>query len=90
MICYILQIIYSAVLRAYGRGRQWQRVAGVLQEMRERRVQPDLICYNTAIDAYAKSGQWQPALDLLATMHRAGCPPDVTSYGSAIAGKLHC
>jgi pentatricopeptide repeat protein len=56
----------------------------LLEEMRAKGVEPDVITYNASISACGKGGQWEKALQLLEEMRAKGVEPDVFTYGAVI------
>ncbi|CAK0790319.1 unnamed protein product, partial [Prorocentrum cordatum] len=68
-------------------GEQWQRALALLSEMREAKLEPNVISYNAWISACAKGEQWQRALALLSAMREAKLEPNVISYN---AGTSAC
>eukprot|EP00927_Polykrikos_kofoidii_P043452 TRINITY_DN37526_c0_g1_i1.p1 TRINITY_DN37526_c0_g1~~TRINITY_DN37526_c0_g1_i1.p1 ORF type:complete len:846 (-),score=104.12 TRINITY_DN37526_c0_g1_i1:31-2499(-) len=75
---------FGALISESRREKQWQVTVGLLQEMQEQHLKPDLKHYNETIAACAKGGQWSKALDLLKDMRERGVDPDVISYNSSI------
>ncbi|CAK0862381.1 unnamed protein product, partial [Prorocentrum cordatum] len=62
------------------------RALALLGEMREAKVEPDVISYSAGISACEKSEQWPRALALLCEMRAAKLEPDVTlSYSAGIS-----
>ena len=56
---------FSMAISACGRARKPQRSLALLEEMRTRGVEPDVISFNAAISACEKGGQWELALWML-------------------------
>ena len=77
-------------ISAWGRARQPQRSLALLDEMRTRGVEPDVISFNAAISACGKGEQWERALSLLEEMQSRGLEPDVTSFNAAISACEQC
>ena len=65
--------------------RSGERALELLEGMRERGIEPDVISYSAAISACEKGGQWERALELLEGMRERGIEPDVISYSAAIS-----
>ena len=78
-------IACSSAITACERGQQWERAISLLKEMRERRVQPNVITYNAAMSACEKGDSWQGAFSLFAEMIDLKISHSVVSYGAAIA-----
>ncbi|CAK0800945.1 unnamed protein product [Prorocentrum cordatum] len=79
---------YNAGISACEKGEQWQRALALLSEMREAKLEPDVISYSAGISACEKGGQWQPALALLSEMQGAKLETDsATPLGSARARR---
>ncbi|CAK0879318.1 unnamed protein product [Prorocentrum cordatum] len=66
----------NAGISACEKGIQWHRAFALLSEMREAKLEPDVI-YNVGISACTKGEQWQRALALLSEMWEAKLEPDV-------------
>lgn len=59
--------------------------ASLLDEMRHRGVEPDVITYSAAILACEKGEQWERALSLLDEMQHGGIEPNEFSFDAAIS-----
>ena len=57
----------------------------LLDEMPQRRLDPDVISFSAAISACEKSEQWEKALELLDEMQQRKLEPDVISFSAAIS-----
>ena len=55
-------------ISACKKGRQWEKALQLLDEMQQRRLEPDVVSYITAISAREMNGQWEKALFLLDVM----------------------
>ncbi|CAK0904775.1 unnamed protein product [Prorocentrum cordatum] len=75
---------YSAGISACERGEQWQRALLLLSEMREAKLEPDVI-HHAGISACEKDGQWQQASSLLSEMGDMELEPNVVSYSAVIS-----
>ena len=56
-------VSYNAGISACGKGEQWQRASALLSEMREVKLEPDVISYNAGVRACRMGEQWQLALE---------------------------
>ena len=72
-------------ITAWGRAREPQRALALLEEMKSRSVEPDVISFSAAISACGAGGQWERALSLLEEMRTRGVEPDVISFSAAIS-----
>ena len=81
-------VSYSAGISACEKGEQWQRALALLSEMREAKLEPNVITYSSWISACENGGQWQRALWLLGVMRDVKVVPDAASYSPAIASLL--
>ncbi|CAK0858602.1 unnamed protein product [Prorocentrum cordatum] len=68
---------YSAGISACEKGEQWEQALALLSEMREAKVEPDVISYSAGISACEKGDQWQRAVALLRELWAAKLEPDV-------------
>ena len=58
-------ITYSAAISACEKATQAQKALELLEEMRQKGLEPDVITYNAAISACEKATQAEKALELL-------------------------
>ena len=77
-------------ITAWGRAREPQRALELLEEMKSRSVEPDVISFSAAISACGAGGQWERALELLEEMQVRGVAPDVISFNAAISACEQC
>ncbi|CAK0874690.1 unnamed protein product, partial [Prorocentrum cordatum] len=77
------QLSYNAGISACEKGEQWQRALALLSEMREAKLEPDVISYNVGISVCANGGQWQEALSMLRTMRLRKLDVNFMVYGTA-------
>eukprot|EP00959_Pyramimonas_sp_CCMP1952_P096821 2023587-Pyramimonas_sp.AAC.1 len=61
---------------------QWQRALALFCEVREAKLEPDVIIYNAGVSVCRKSEQWQRALALLSEMREVKLVPDIITYGA--------
>ncbi|CAK0831140.1 unnamed protein product, partial [Prorocentrum cordatum] len=79
------RVSYNAGISACEKGEQWHRALALLSEMREAKLELDVISYNAGISACEKGEQWQRALALLSEMREAKLEPNVISYNAGIS-----
>ncbi|KAL6606005.1 hypothetical protein ACP70R_041658 [Stipagrostis hirtigluma subsp. patula] len=79
--------VFNAMMGVYARLGRFDDVRQLLDTMRERGIEPDLVSFNTLINARAKSGCLAAgvALDLLHEVREAGLRPDVITYNTLIS-----
>ena len=78
-------ITYSAALSACGKGRQWQRARGFLENMRAQGLQANVFTYNATISATVRArkkrgSQRQRALGFFEDTRSQGPRASVTTY----------
>ncbi|CAA6667097.1 unnamed protein product [Spirodela intermedia] len=78
--------VYNAMMGVHARAGRFDKVKELLEVMRERECEPDLVSFNTLINARVKSGRVPPgsALDLLHDIRRAGLQPDTVTYNTLL------
>ncbi|CAK0863184.1 unnamed protein product [Prorocentrum cordatum] len=79
------RLSYNAGTSACEKGQQWQRALALLSEMKEVKLERNVISYCAGISACEKGEQWQRALALLSEMREAKLEPDVISYSAGIS-----
>ena len=72
-------VIYGAGISACSKGGQWQRALALFKEMRNSKLNPDIISCNAGISACEKGEKWQRAMALLCEMREAQLEPNVIS-----------
>ncbi|CAA2968079.1 pentatricopeptide repeat-containing At3g18110, chloroplastic [Olea europaea subsp. europaea] len=79
--------VYNAMMGVYARNGRFAKVQELLNLMRERGCEPDLVSFNTLINARLKSGPMTPNLgiELLSEVRRSGIRPDIITYNSLIS-----
>jgi pentatricopeptide repeat protein len=76
---------WNQLITAHAKVGNRKRAFGMLQEMRQAGVAPDVYSHNRLITVCEKGGQWQKALSLLDEMRAAGVAPNVISFNAAIS-----
>ncbi|KAL3524515.1 hypothetical protein ACH5RR_017349 [Cinchona calisaya] len=79
--------VYNAMMGVYARNGRFTKVKQLLDLMRERGCEPDLVSFNTLINARLKSEPLSPniALELLNEVRRSGIRPDIITYNTLIS-----
>ncbi|KAK9192786.1 hypothetical protein WN944_003479 [Citrus x changshan-huyou] len=79
--------VYNAMMGIYARNGRFQKVQELLDLMRKRGCEPDLVSFNTLINARLRSGAMVPNLgvDLLNEVRRSGLRPDIITYNTIIS-----
>ncbi|KAK7255360.1 hypothetical protein RIF29_28769 [Crotalaria pallida] len=80
--------VYNAMMGVYARSGRFDKVKEMLDVMRERGCEPDLVSFNTLINARMKSGAMVPnlAMQLLNEVRRSRVRPDIITYNTLISG----
>ncbi|PON99411.1 Pentatricopeptide repeat [Trema orientale] len=80
--------VYNAMMGVYARNGRFHKVHQLLDVMRERGCEPDLVSFNTLINARLKSGDLVPnlAVELLDEVRRSGLRPDIITYNTLLSG----
>ncbi|GMN59011.1 hypothetical protein TIFTF001_028109 [Ficus carica] len=80
--------VYNAIMGVQARNGRFDKVRELLDLMRERGCEPDLISFNTLINARMKSGAMTPnlAVELLDEVRRSGLRPDIITYNTLLSG----
>ncbi|KAE8726907.1 hypothetical protein F3Y22_tig00005939pilonHSYRG00009 [Hibiscus syriacus] len=76
--------VYNAMMGVYARSGRFQKVQELLNLMRERWCEPDLVSFNTLINARLKAGAMLPdlAIELLNEVRSSGLRPDIITYNT--------
>ncbi|OVA18377.1 Pentatricopeptide repeat [Macleaya cordata] len=79
--------VYNAMMGVYSRKGQFSKVHELLNLMKERGCEPDLVSFNTLINARAKSGFMSPglAIQLLNEVRKSGLRPDIITYNTLLS-----
>ncbi|XP_019168067.1 PREDICTED: pentatricopeptide repeat-containing protein At3g18110, chloroplastic isoform X1 [Ipomoea nil] len=79
--------VYNAMMGVYARNGQFLKVQELLNLMRKRGCDPDLVSFNTLINARLKSGPMAPglAIELLDNVRSSGLRPDIITYNTLIS-----
>ncbi|XP_015964595.1 pentatricopeptide repeat-containing protein At3g18110, chloroplastic [Arachis duranensis] len=79
--------VYNAMMGVYARNGRFNKVKELLDLMRKRGCEPDLVSFNTLINARMKSGAMVPnlAFQLLEEVRRSGVRPDIITYNTLIS-----
>ncbi|CAE8651144.1 unnamed protein product [Polarella glacialis] len=77
-------VTYNAVISACGRGRQWAKAMGLLQEMQRVELEPDVISYGSAVRGLQASFA-VGAAELLLDLRARGLQPSQEACHSAVS-----
>ncbi|KAF9596241.1 hypothetical protein IFM89_008404 [Coptis chinensis] len=79
--------VYNAMMGVYSRNGRFAKVQELLELMKSRGCEPDLVSFNTLINARAKSGTLLPgvAIKLLNEVRKSGLRPDIITYNTLIS-----
>ena len=79
--------VYNAMMGVYARTGRFTKVQELLDLMRSRGCEPDLVSFNTLINARLKSGTMVTnlAIELLNEVRRSGIQPDIITYNTLIS-----
>ncbi|XP_059628864.1 pentatricopeptide repeat-containing protein At3g18110, chloroplastic [Cornus florida] len=79
--------VYNAMMGVYARNGRFSKVQELLDLMRARGCEPDLVSFNTLINARLRSGAMVPDLviELLNEVRRSGLRPDAITYNTLIS-----
>jgi len=76
---------FAIMIRGLGRRGLWQRACQMLDVMRQRDLEPNVILYNAAADACRRSQAWAVALALLDLMPHRSAIVDVITCSTIVA-----
>ncbi|CAM9832210.1 unnamed protein product, partial [Laminaria digitata] len=76
--------IYRCALKACGNLGDCSRANGLLLQMAEEKLTPDIVHWNHALRASAASARWEEARSLLREMQASKVAPDAFSYSMAL------
>ncbi|CAE7226054.1 unnamed protein product, partial [Symbiodinium necroappetens] len=75
---------YNACISVCARGQAWSMACRLLEDMPEKRVQPDTVSFNATISAASEGARWQPALGLFDQMTQERVPHDLVSFNATM------
>ncbi|CAI9302225.1 unnamed protein product [Lactuca saligna] len=83
--------VYNAMMGVYARNGRFTKVQEILNLMRERGYEPDLVSFNTLINARFKSTPMEPnmGINLLTEVRRSGLQPDIITYNTLLSACSH-
>ncbi|XP_078157670.1 pentatricopeptide repeat (PPR) superfamily protein [Carex rostrata] len=83
--------VFNAMMGVYARNGRFTEVRKLLDSMRDRGLEPDLVSFNTLINARAKASSLGPglALELLNQVRQSGLRPDRITYNTLISACTH-
>ncbi|KAJ0983794.1 hypothetical protein J5N97_002150 [Dioscorea zingiberensis] len=83
--------VYNAMMGVYARTGRFHDVQKLLEEMKSRSIEPDLVSFNTLINAKAKAGLMVPGsvCELLQQVRNAGLRPDTITFNTLISACSH-
>ncbi|KAI7755023.1 hypothetical protein M8C21_020190 [Ambrosia artemisiifolia] len=79
--------VYNAMMGVYARTGKFVKVQEILDLMKERGCEPDLVSFNTLINARFRSTKMEPnvAFELLNEVKRSGIQPDIITYNTLLS-----
>ncbi|GAV69281.1 PPR domain-containing protein/PPR_1 domain-containing protein/PPR_2 domain-containing protein/PPR_3 domain-containing protein [Cephalotus follicularis] len=79
--------IYNSMMGVYARNGRFQKVQQLLDIMREKGCEPDVVSFNTLINSRLKANAMVPnlAIELLNEVRKSGLKPDVITYNTLIS-----
>eukprot|EP01018_Ginkgo_biloba_P032296 Gb_19282 [translate_table: standard] len=86
-------VAYNVTMKALRKGKQWDLVEELLQDMLGRGIEPDNITYSTVISCARRCDLPHKAVEWFERMYETGCVPDEVTYTAMIdaygrAGKV--
>lgn len=78
---------YTTAMDACAKGKKrnsWQNALALLDEMKNRGIEPNKVSFSVAVTACGNAGRWQRALELLDEMRALGLRINTITYNSAI------
>lgn len=81
-------IIYSTLIKGFSWSKQYDKVAALYLEMKEKGIPRNAITYNTILNSMARCGQMSEMMGLLEDMRSTDPPvePDIVTYSTIIKG----
>merc|ERR1719269_283523 len=79
-------VIYSTLLKGFGRAQQPEKVQQVFEDMQADGIACNTVSYNTMIDANARTGRMDRCDELFQQMQAAGISPDIITYSTLVKG----
>lgn len=79
-------VVFSTLLKGFTQSQQLLRAWKVLEEMKRRGLERNLVTYNTMMDACARAGGMDRMEELMTRMEEDGVQPDRVTYATAVKG----
>merc|ERR1719247_1528972 len=79
-------VIYSTLLKGFGRAQQPEKVQQVFEDMQADGIACNTVSYNTMIDANARTGRMDRCDELFMDMQAVGVQPDIITFSTLIKG----
>ncbi|KAK8956381.1 Pentatricopeptide repeat-containing protein [Platanthera guangdongensis] len=76
--------IYNSILGALKHSAQFEKIDGVIEEMKSKGILPNIVTYNTLMSVYIDQGKHEKALAFLDEIERAGLSPSPATYSSVL------
>ncbi|KAG6698933.1 hypothetical protein I3842_08G044700 [Carya illinoinensis] len=79
--------VFNAMMGVYARNGRFDKVQELLDTIRKKGCEPDLVSFNTLINARLKSGAMVPnlAIELLNEVRRSWLRPDIITYNTLLS-----
>ncbi|ONK58423.1 uncharacterized protein A4U43_C09F12400 [Asparagus officinalis] len=76
--------IYNSLLGAVKQAEQFEKIDGIIQEMKSRGILPNIVTYNTLMSAHLEKGHPNEALSVLNDIQKIGLLPSPVTYSTIL------
>ncbi|CAK9008689.1 unnamed protein product [Durusdinium trenchii] len=77
--------LFNAAITACEKARTWTQALEQLAQLRQLRLQPNVVTFSALISACEKSRIWEVAVELWTELHRCAVAPELITYNAVIS-----
>eukprot|EP00434_Breviolum_minutum_P001249 symbB.v1.2.001095.t1/scaffold33.1/size517934/47 len=77
-------ISHSIAINSYAKSAEWEKGLGLLQDLEDKVLQPDIVAFTATINVCEKAGKWQEAMQVLEWLLSSFMEPNVVAFTCAL------